>query len=551
MLSENIKINISGVEIEVSRGTSLLEISKLFNKKNIKPVVATINSTVCELNAIPNNGDNIEFLDTTDSRANRIYVSGLILLLNYAFNEIYHGRNIITVKHSADKALCIETSNKITKMDLLNIEKKMRSVVDANLPISRVTVLKTEAVEYFKKTNDISKVNLLEYMTSTYVHLYKIGNMYDYIFSKMPSETSCLDNFKLNYLDDNEFVLQYPTVYSDKITEYTHHEKLFEVFREAKEWGKLIHIENSSDLNKVVSLGYMDHLIRISETLMNNRMLDQVKAVKKNNNKVKVILIAGPSSSGKTTATTKLAVYLHSFGLTPKIISMDNFFKDRVDTPKKANGDYDFECLEAIDLKLFNKTIKDLLEGKTVKMPTFDFYSGEKKFKTEMSLAPTDILLIEGIHALNPKLLSDIDRKLKYKIYLSPLTAVNIDRDNRIYLTDTRLLRRMIRDNRTRGYTVSDTLKLWKDVREGEEKYIFPYQDEADYVFDTSLIYEFCILKTYVMPLLYSVKSDDPNYSEAVRLMKVLNVFLPIPSEAIPADSILREFIGGSCFSVD
>ena len=426
----------------------------------------------------------------------------------------------------------------------------MHALVEANLPITKMTVLKNEAIEYFNKTNDLSKVHLLEYMTSTYVHLYKIGNLYDYMFSKMPSETSCLDEFKLTYLDENEFVLQYPDTFTGKIKEYVHHEKMFEVFREAKEWGKTIHVENASDLNKVVSLGYMDHLIRISETLMNNKILDQVKAIKKTGNKIKVVLIAGPSSSGKTTSCTKLAVYLHSFGLTPKMISMDNFFKDRVDTPRKANGDYDFECLEAIDLKLFNKTIKDLLDGKTVKMPEFDFYSGEKKFKTEMTLAPTDILLIEGIHALNPKLLSDVDRKYKYKIYLSPLTSVNIDRDNRIYLTDTRLLRRMIRDNRTRGYNVSDTLKLWKDVREGEEKYIFPYQDEADYVFDTSLIYEYCLLKTYVMPLLYSVKSDDPNYAEAVRLLKVLNVFLPIPSEAIPADSILREFIGGGCFKI-
>ena len=548
MLEENIKINVDGMEIEVIKGTNLLEISKMFNKKDRKPILAKINGTICELNTVPKDNDDIEFVDLTNSVANRVYVSGLILLLNYAFNEIYHGKNTITVKHSVDKALCIETSNKITKTELSNIEKKMMSIVDANLPISRVTVLKSEAMDYFNKTNDLSKVHLLEYLTSTYVHLYKIGNMYDYITNKMPSETSCLNEFKLTYLDDFEFILQFPSVYSNKITEYVHHEKLFEVFKEAKEWGKLMHIETASDLNRVVSLGYMDHLIRISETLMNNRILDQVKAVKKSNSKVKVILIAGPSSSGKTTAATKLAVYLHSFGLTPKMISMDNFFKDRVDTPKKANGEYDFECLEAIDLKLFNKTIKDLLDGKTVKMPTFDFYSGEKKFKNEMTLAPTDILLIEGIHALNPKLLSDIDRNVKYKIYLSPLTAVNIDRDNRIYLTDTRLLRRMIRDNRTRGYNVSDTLRLWKDVREGEEKYIFPYQDEADYVFDTSLIYEFCILKTYVMPLLYSVKQDDPNYSEALRLMKVLSVFLPIPSEAIPADSILREFIGGSCF---
>ena len=548
MLVENIKVNISGMEIEVAKGTSLLEISKMFNTKSISPIIAKVNGTVCELSLIPNDNDNIEFLDYTNSIANRVYVSGLILLLNYAFNEIYHGSNVITVKHSADKALCIETSKKITKEELLNVEKKMFSIVDANLPITRVAVLKKEAIDYFKKNNDMSKVHLLEYSTSTYVHLYKIGNMYDYIVGNMPSETSCLNNFKLLLLDDDELILQFPTIYSDKIKDYVHHEKLFEVFRETKEWGKLIHVENSSDLNKVVSLGYMDHLIRISETLLNNRILDQVKKIKKTNNKIKVVLIAGPSSSGKTTSCTKLAVYLHSFGLTPKMISMDNFFKERVDTPRKANGEYDFECLEAVDLKLFNKTIKDLIDGKTVKMPTFDFYSGEKKFKTEMTLAPTDILLIEGIHALNPKLLPDVDRKFKYKIYLSPLTAVNIDRDNRIYLTDTRLLRRMIRDNRTRGYNVSETLKLWKDVRDGEEKNIFPYQDEADYVFDTSLIYEFCVLKTYVMPLLYSVSTDDPNYSEALRLMRVLDIFLPIPSEAIPADSILREFIGGSCF---
>ena len=548
MLVDSIKVNVSGMEIEVSKGTTLLEISKMFNTEGRRPIIATINGDICELNSIPSNNDEIEFLDLTNSTANRVYVNGLILLLNYAFNELFGDKNRITVKHSVDKSICIETSSKITKTDLNNVEKKMQSIVDANLPITKVTVLKTEAIEYFEKTKDISKVHLLEYMTSTYVHLYKIGNMYDYITSKMPGETSCLNEFKLTYLNDSEFILQFPTVYHDKIEEYVHHEKLFDVFKEAKEWGKLIHIETAADLNKVVSDGHIDHLIRISETLMNNKILDQVKAIKKTGNKVKVVLIAGPSSSGKTTSCSKLAMYLHSFGLTPKMISMDNFFKERVDTPRKENGDYDFECLEALDLKLFNKTIKDLLDGKKTKMPTFDFYTGEKKFKTEMTLAPTDILLIEGIHALNPKLLPDIEKEHKYKIYLSPLTAVNIDRDNRVYLTDNRLLRRMIRDNRTRGYNVSDTLKLWKDVRIGEEKYIFPYQDEADYVFDTALIYEFCILKTYVMPLLYSVKRDDPNYSEALRLMKVLNVFLPIPSEAIPADSILREFIGGSCF---
>ena len=550
MLTENIKVNITGMEIEVSKGTSLLEISKMFNSNNKrKPIIAKVNGKYIELNECPNNDDNIEFLDLTDYTANSIYLNGLIFLLNYTFNEVFHGKNILTVKHSADKALCVETSEIISKEDLLNVEKKMHSVVDANLPITKITVLKSEAIEYFTKVHDDKKAKLLEYMTSTYVHLYKMGNMYNYIFSKMPSETSCLSEFKLTYLDDNEFVLQFPTFYiNDKIKEYTHHEKLFEVFREEKEWGRLMHIETASDLNDVVASGHIDDLIRISETLLNNRILDQVKDIKKKGTKVKVVLIAGPSSSGKTTSCAKLAMYLHSFGLIPRMISMDDFFKNRVDTPKKENGEYDFESLNAIDLKLFNKTIKDLLDGKKVKMPTFDFYSGEKKFKKEMIMGKTDILLIEGIHALNPKLLPDIPRENKYKVYLSPLTAVNIDKDNRMSTTDNRLLRRMIRDNRTRGYNVSQTLDLWDDVREGEEKYIFAYQDEADYVFNTSLIYEFCVLKTYVLPLLYSVKPDDPNYSEALRLMKVLNVFLPIPSEAIPADSILREFIGGSCF---
>ena len=550
MLVENIKVFVSKMEMEVAKNTTLLEISKMFKSDNErKPIIAKVNNNYRELMEPANNNDEIEFIDLTDATANRVYLNGLIFLLNYAFNEIYHGDNIITVKHSADKALCVETSKKITKAELQEVKKKMKAVVDANLPITKVTVLKTEAIDYFNKMKDHKKAKLLEYMTNTYVHLYKMGNMYNYIFSKMPSETACLNEFNLTYLDDDEFILQFPTIYiHEKIKEYHHHEKLFEVFRQSKEWGKIMHIETASDLNDIVASGHIDDLIRISETLMNNQIMDQVKEIKKSGSKIKVILLAGPSSSGKTTSCYKLAMFLHSFGLVPRMISMDDFFKDRVDTPKKPNGEYDFECLEAIDLKLFNKTIKDLLDGKKVKMPTFDFYSGEKKFKKEMVMGKTDILLIEGIHALNPKLLADIPRENKYKVYLSPLTAVNIDKDNRMSTTDNRLLRRMIRDNRTRGYNVSQTLDLWDDVREGEEKYIFAYQDEADFVFNTSLIYEFCVLKTYVLPLLYSVKPNDPNYSEALRLMKVLNVFLPVPSEAIPADSILREFIGGSCF---
>ena len=550
MLNENIRINITGMEIEVSRGTTLLEISKMFNTDSrFAPILAKVNGHYKELFEEAHDNDDIIFCDLTDKTANRVYINGLIFMLKYAINELYGTQNSIIVKHSIDKGIRIETIKKITKNDLKEIEEKMRSLVKANLPITQVTVLKNEAIDYFQKTGEDTKEKLLEYMSSTYVHLYKMGNLYNYVFSKMPTETACLKEFKLTFLDDDDFILQFPTIYiNDEIKEYVHHPKLFEVFSEEKEWCHLMKVETCPDLNDIVSDGKINSLIRMSEMLQNNRLLKIAQNIVDHSNNIKIVLIAGPSSSGKTTTCNKLAMYLRSLGLVPKMISMDDFFKNRVDTPKKENGEYDFECLEALDLKLFNKTIAGLLDGKTVKMPTFDFYSGEKKFKREMILENKDILLIEGIHALNPKLLVDIDKIHKYKIYLSPLTSINIDYDNRMSTTDNRLLRRMVRDNRTRGYNVDDTLSIWDNVRAGEEKYVFPYQDEADCVFNTALIYEMCLLKTYVLPLLYSVKMDSPNYDEAIRLIKVLNVFLPIPSEAIPDDSILREFIGGSCF---
>ncbi len=550
MLIENIKVNVGGMEIEVAKNTTLMEISKMFNHDGPhKIVLARVNNRYRELSDIAYDGNEIEFCDLTDKVANRVYLNGLIFLVKYAFNEVFGKKNKIIVKHSADMALCIETTSKITKEDLTKIENKMKAVVEANLPIHKVTVLKSEAINYFEKVGSTNKVELLQYLSSSYVHLYKMGNMYNYIISKMPSETSCLNEFALEYLNNDEFILRYPTpTIHKKIKDYVHHKQLFEVFDETKTWGKLMNVETSNDLNNIVASGKINDLIRMQETLQNSKLLEQTRIIAKKSKDIKIVLVAGPSSSGKTTTTNKIAMYLRSLGMSPKMISMDNFFVNRIDTPKKANGEYDFECFEALDLKLFNKTIADLLNGKTVIMPEFNFLTGEKEFKKEMTLQEHDILLIEGIHALNPKLLVDIDNTHKFKIYLSPLTAVNIDEDNRMSTTDNRLLRRIIRDNRTRGYDVCETLQSWANVREGEEVYVFPYQDEADCVFNTSLIYEFCVLKTYVLPLLYSVKSDNPSYEEARRLIKILNVFLPIPSEAIPDDSILREFIGGSCF---
>ena len=322
---------------------------------------------------------------------------------------------------------------------------------------------------------------------------------------------------------------------------------MFNVFEEYRNWAKLLRISNSVDLNKIVSTGKIDELIRMNEALHNNNLLEIARQISQKD-KIKIVLLAGPSSSGKTTTSKKICMYLKSFGLNPKVLSMDDYFKERVDTPKDKDGNYDFECLEAMDIKLFDKQIEALLSNKKVTIPRFNFITGKKEFSEELQLEQDDVLVIEGIHALDTGILTNIPRSRKYKIYISPLTQINLDEHNRISTTDNRLLRRIVRDNRTRGYTVEKTLEIWDSVRAGEEKYIFPFQDEADTTINSALIYELGVLKTYVEPLLYSVSNDSIYYEEAKRLLKFMRMFFPIPSDAVPQDSILREFIGNGCF---
>jgi uridine kinase len=326
---------------------------------------------------------------------------------------------------------------------------------------------------------------------------------------------------------------------------------MFEIFGLYKEWGKLIQVRNSTDLNRIVSTGKISDLIKIDENAQSYRLLDIAKDIYVNREKVKIILIAGPSSSGKTTTSRKLSMYLETFGLHPKAISMDDYFLEREESPKDEEGNYDFECLEAVDLKLFDKQVASLLKGEEIYVPTFNFTFGKKEYNEKMQMGEDDILVIEGIHALDNKVLTNIPRSNKYKIYISALTEVNVDDHNRISTTDNRLLRRIIRDNRTRGHGVENTLAAWHSVRNGEEKYIFPYQDEADVTINSAAFYEIGVLKTYVEPLLYSVPIESEYYEEAKRLIDFLRVFLPIPSDAIPEDAVIREFIGGSYFNVD
>lgn len=549
---DSVKVCVNGNTIEVTDGTSLEELSKLY-QDNFKYdiILAKVDGIYEELNETIHKDCTIEFLDLTDKGANQVYLNGLIYLVIYATKRLF-GRQIeIKVNHSIDKGLYIETSRKITEESIEKLELEMRKIVHDDLPITKATVTRFDAMDYFENTGDLVKKEIMTYISSTHVNLYKLGPFYNYLYSQMPINTKCLSHFELTYLHKNGFVLRFPTIYmEDGIKPYEHREKLFNLFKESREWAKLLHLENVVDLNKRVSESKIEELIRIDELVKNAKLLDLAKAIVSRKSKAKIVLLAGPSSTGKTTTTNKLVLCLKSLGCNPKMISMDDYFVDRKDTPLDEDGKPDYERLEAVDLELFEKTVQKLVSGEKTVVPTYSFILGKKEFKDEMSLEEDEILLIEGIHALNPKVLEHIPKEDKTTVYLSALTELNIDNHTRVSTTDNRLLRRIVRDNRTRGNSVEDTLEKWKKVRLGEEKYIFPYQDDADYTYNTAMIYELGVLKTFVEPLLYSVAPNSPYYNEALRLINFLRVFLPISSESIPEDSILREFIGGGCFKV-
>lgn len=546
---ESIEVTINNQKYRVSSGVTLEEVAAQFQKEYKYPILlAKVNGITKELSCKVQASSNIEFLDLTSKEGNRTHISGLTYILLYAVKRLYGKDTNIYVQHSLDKGIYVETSFKLTPSKIENIKAEMDRIVENDLPIIRTTIDRLEAINYFKTVGNEVKAEVLRYNTNTYVTLYRLGNYYNYFYNLMPTSTSKINAFDLTYIKDNAFVMRFPTIYQpNKIKEYEEHPGMFSAFQEFRDWGKIMKITTSVDLNRIISSGKINDLIRIDETLQSNRLLNLAKTIHQNK-KIKIVLMAGPSSSGKTTTSRKLCMYLQSFGLTPKVLSMDDYFHERKDTPKDANGNYDFECLEAVDLKLFNSQLADLLKGEKVQVPTFNFGLGKKEYRHELQLAEDDIIVIEGIHALNPKILTNIPRENKFKIYICPLTEINMDDHNRVSTTDNRLLRRIIRDNRTRNYSVEKTLAAWGKVRAGEEKYIFPYQDEADFTMNSALIYEIGALKTYVEPLLYSVPYDSPYYEESKRLLNFLRIFLPIPADEIPKDSVLREFIGNGCF---
>lgn len=547
---EKVKVTYLGKSYMYPKDITLEDISKDFQDNYSETIImAEVNGRPYELNYKVTDDVTVDFFDLTSPTGNRVYESGLIFVLEKACLNMLNSE--IEVKYSIDKGIYIKTHKKITKEDLDKVSREMKEIVKRNLPIQKNLVNRLEAIEYYKSTKSYDKVNVLKYSVNTNVNLYRLMDIYNYFFSYLPVSTGALKEFKLTYIDQNSFVLRYPNIYYlNKIPVYKHHDKLFNEFKKYDEWSEKLGIENVSSLNNKVTKGSVDDIVLLSENIQNNSLFKIAETIY-NNKKLKLILLAGPSSSGKTTTSKKLELFLKGFGLNPIAISIDNYFLDRDKTPRLPDGSYDFESLNSINVELFNKNLKDLLDGKEVTLPVYNFITGKSELSDEsIKLGEKEILIVEGLHALNEELTYSIDKKNKYKIYLCPLTVLSLDNHNRIRTTDNRLLRRIVRDNRTRGYSASDTLSSWGKVREGEEKYVFPFQDEADVIFNTSLIYELGVLKTYAEPLLYSVEENDPMYKEAVRLLNLLKNILPISNDYIPVDSVVREFIGGGYFKL-
>lgn len=536
---------------EFPSGTSLEIISKSFQNYYSFPIlISKVDNDIVELSETVTKKCSVNFYDRSDSLGNGVYGRTLQFIVIVAVKRVLGSSVSINIEHSIDKGFFCTVSADLNKKIVKEIEKTMKEISKENLVIQKISVVRSDAIRYFKKEKQMDKVNALKYISNTYVNLYNLDSIYDYFYGKLATNTGVIDDFKLEFINENGFVVNYPDVYNPEITlDYVHHKMLFDKFYEYNNWCSNQGIRNGSDLNRVVSTGKIDELIRISEAYYNSQLENIANTILNMQKKPRLILMAGPSSSGKTTTSKKLQMYLKLKGIKTVQISVDNYFVNRVDNPKDENGEYDYESLYAIDITLFNKHLNKLLNGEKVLTPRYDFITGEKYYKDDYLQVDDDtIFIIEGLHSLNDELTLSIERNLKYKIYISPLTQLNIDNHNRIHTSDIRRLRRIIRDNRTRGYNATSTLSMWKKIREGEEKWIFPFQDDADIIVNSALLYELGVLKTYVEPLLFSVSEDALEYPEALRLINFLRNFLPIPSEAIPKDSVLREFIGESCY---
>lgn len=548
-MTNELIIEIEGYgNIVVHKDTTLYDLIKRLNKTD-DIIACSINNEIVELSYKLKEDTKLKLISIKDRMGAKIYRSGLKFIYITAIKELFGINTDVKLLHSLDKGIYTRIDLDLTVDIVKNIKAKMEELVSRDLRFEKITTSRKEAIKYFNEVKEKEKSSMYKQMTGDALTLYNLLNYYNYFYTKMPYSTGIIKSFDLTLTKDKGVMLEYPSTYDMKIPPYTHMDQVLNVFKEYGRWADTLGVKYVSDVNNVVIEGKIKEFIELNEIKQNNDLLKIASEIEKNLNDIKLVLIAGPSSSGKTTTSKKLSLYLKSKGINPFVLSTDDFFKNRIDTPKNENGEYEYDIPEALDIDLFNEKLTSLIKGEETLLPTYNFLTGEKEYKhAPVSLKNRDLIIVEGIHTLNEMLTSKIDRKNKLKIYISPFTPLDLDRHNHVSTVDLRLIRRLVRDYRTRGYNAEETLKNWRVVRRSEEKYIFPYQKEADIVLNTALIYELGVLKTYAVPILFSVSYHSEYYSEALRIINFLKSFLNISDSMLPETALLREFVGGGYF---
>lgn len=560
MNGKKVMLTIQGEKKEYPAGTSFLRIAQDYSDAYQDDIVLVLyNRRLRELNKCADGDGTVEFLTTADKTGKKAYRRSVTLLMQKAVYNLWGKGNIsVRVKYSIGQGNYCELVKwendteevvKVSGTEINKLKNEMYQMVVSDIEIHKESINTDDAVTLFHDLGMTDKEKLFRYRRSSRVNIYELDHYMDYFYGFMVPSTGYLRYYDVIPYADG-FMLQFPDKNTREVAPFVPAEKLFHTLKTSRDWGKMLEIDTIGALNDAIAAGKTQQMILTQEALFEERigrLAEEIISAKDR----KFIMIAGPSSSGKTTFSHRLSIQLAAHGMKPHPIAVDNYFIDRHLTPVDEFGEKNFECLEAIDVEQFNKDMLELLEGKRVEMPVFNFKTGTREYKGDfLQLDKDDILVIEGIHGLNDRLSYALPKESKFKIYLSALTQLNIDEHNRIPTTDGRLIRRIVRDARTRGTSAKETIARWPSVRRGEEQNIFPFQEDADVMFNSALIYELACLKVYAEPLLFGIAKNEPEYTEAKRLLKFFEYFVPVPSEAVPNNSILREFIGGSCFNV-
>lgn len=542
------KNNKKSQKVEI--GSTLFDIFSAFDLKMTHgPVSARVNNKVEGMHYRVYNSKDVEFLDMTSSSGSRAYTRTLFFVLCKAVQDIYPATDVvIDIPVSNGFYVDIRLGRPVVDEDVNIIRRRMQEIIDARMPIRRFTVPTEEAVALFQEKGDIEKVKLLKTSGSIYTTYYKIGDYVDYYYGTLLTNTSQLYLFGLEKYYDG-MLLRIPSLKNpDVLGEMTRQDKMFEIFKEHHRWQSILGIRTIGDFNQAIDANHATDIINISEALQEKKIAKIAEEIASRKG-VKLVLLAGPSSSGKTTSCKRLSIQLAVNGLKPLQISLDDYFVDREKTPKDASGEYDYESIYALDLDLINEQFNALFRGEEVELPKYDFQSGKsKKSGNKLKMTDNNVLVVEGIHALNPELTAHIPQEQIFRVYASALTTILLDNHNYIPTTDNRLLRRIIRDNKYRGVSAQETIHRWPSVRAGENKWIFPFQENADAMLNTAMLYELAVIKMQAEPLLQQVPENCEEYAEAYRLLKFLKYFKGIPYNNLPPTSLLREFLGGSSF---